>query len=248
MIVHVRNLESVIRRMTINHLIDYVQLNVTPEGISSKLFNTEKTAIAVCNLKNDVFSEQKATKEFQLNFDEPAQTVMPYLGLVDGEEAIFIINEKSVTVESGSMRSKLSLSHIQESKIFPADAPKADKKPFTIVKVDDEFRESYSKIKKIAPKFDRVYFVVQDGKLYMETTDKTNPASNGIKLEIFSCADEADKTLCFSFKNFNSVMSVLDSAGEYTISLSYVESQAMGIVAIAKADASERYYLLSIKE
>ena len=247
MIANVRRFENVIRKCTINHLIDYVQLNVTPETISSKLINSEKNTIAILNMKNEVFLEMKKGTAMELNFDEPASSVVPYLSLIEEDEAIFEEKKEKIQLVAGTLKSKITLCQPQDSKIFGADAPKSTNKPFVKIKVDDSFKEAYNKIKKIAPKFNKVYFTVDAGTLYIETTDKTNPASNGIKLDIFSCEDEANKTICFPFKNLNSVMSVLDE-GVYVIDVYYIESADMGMVAFIKEDESEKFYVFSVKD
>ena len=247
MIVNVKRFEDVIRKCTINHLIDYVQLTITPETITTKLINSEKNAISILNLPNNVILEMKKGNTLEFNFDEPASQVIPYINLFDVEEAILEEKKEKIQLVSGSLKTKITLCQPQEAKIFGADAPKAGNKPFVTIKVNDIFKEAYNKIKKIAPKFNKVYFTVDSGTLYIETTDKTNPASNGIKLDIFSCEDEANKTICFPFKNLNSVMSVLDE-GSYTVDVYYIEAADMGMVAFIKEDDSEKYYVFSVKD
>lgn len=247
MIANVRRFENVIRKCTINHLIDYVQLNVTPETISSKLINSEKNTIAILNMKNEVFLEMKKGTAMELNFDEPASSVVPYLSLIEEDEAIFEEKKEKIQLVAGTLKSKITLCQPQDSKIFGADAPKSTNKPFVKIKVNEIFREAYNKIKKIAPKFNKVYFTIEDGVLYIETTDKTNPASNGIKVDVFACEDEANKTICFPFKNFNSVMSTLED-GEFSLGIYYIEQADMGMISFVKEDESEKYYVFSVKD
>ena len=247
MIVNVKKFEDVIRKCTINHLIDYVQLNISSDAITAKLINSEKNAIAILNLPNDTFLEMKKGNNLEFNFDEPASQVIPYINLFDMEEAIIEEKKDKIQLVSGSLKTKITLCQPQENKIFGADAPKAGNKPFVTIKVNDTFKEAYNKIKKIAPKFNKVYFTVDDGVLYIETTDKTNPASNGIKVDVFSCVDETNKTICFPFKNFNSVMSVVGD-DEYSLGIYYIEQADMGMISFVKEDESEKYYVFSVKD
>jgi hypothetical protein len=111
--------------------------------------------------------------------------------------------------------------------------------------IDDDFMESFNKIKKIGSKFGKIYFGVSDNQLYIETSDKQNRFSNGLKIELSDVVHD-DLSMCFDFKNMTNVISILD--GVFTCKFAYVAEQELGMLFIGNEDGSEKYYLMSRRD
>jgi len=80
----------------------------------------------------------------------------------------------------------------------------------------------------------------------IETADKTNRFSNGLKFELTRMSDVPDLSICFDYKNFINLMAVINGDSEnFTLEFSYVEEQEMGMVYAGKNDGNEKYYLMS---
>jgi hypothetical protein len=84
--------------------------------------------------------------------------------------------------------------------------------------------------------------------MVMETTDKQNSLSNGIRFELLDVKED-DLNLCFDFKNFSNLMAVVEGReDEFRISFTYIREQNLGMSYLEKTDNSERYYLMSKME
>lgn len=246
MIINLVEFEDVLRRASINFLVDFVQLNITKDTIKSKMTNG-KGSISIINIPNNMLIGMETGDELQLNFDDPQVGIIPFLSSLNAEEAKFEEKREKIQLTVDKVKTKISLAFPQDSKIFLPDAPKSTVVPFTTFNIDEDFLDAYNKVKKVASKFDKLYFTVDDGKLYLETTDKTNTASNGIKVDLFEL-DEESKVVCFPFKSFSNIMSLVGNSTEFKMSLVYIKEQQMGMLIIFREDLSENYYQFSIKE
>lgn len=248
MIVNTRKFEEFLRKATLAHTIDFVQFDVTSSTVSSRLISQNRDAIVILKLNNSeagIFQEVKG--EYEFNFSEPAQKLVPYLAVIDTEEAIVEVKPNFINLVNGKMKSKVSLDNPESSKIFNADAPKNEPDYFVTLPVDSDFLEDFSKIKKIGSRFGKIYFTVRDGKLYIETTDKTNAYANTLDFELLPVEKE-DFFMMFDYKNFTSLMSVLDSDKKYTISLDYISEKGLGMMFVIDSEKTEKFYLFSKKE
>jgi hypothetical protein len=94
----------------------------------------------------------------------------------------------------------------------------------------------------VGSKFNKIYFGVHDNTLYIETSDKQNRFSNGLRIDLDDVEYE-EMSMCFEFKNVTNLMSILD--GEFTCQFAYVAEQGLGMIFVGNEDNSERYYLMS---
>ena len=130
--------------------------------------------------------------------------------------------------------------------VYGYDNPRNKFNYFVTMGVDAEFMMNYKKIQKIGSRFGKVYFVVKDNKLYIESTDKTNSYSNSVKFFICDVEHE-DMELCFKYKSFVSMMSLI-TVGDFNLNICYEKDKKLGVVHFSNQDNSERYYLMSSLE
>jgi len=242
MLIQVDKFKEVITKATINFSIESVQLNFTPEEIRSKMISFASDAIALLKIKNEVLPN--ITGEVQFNFVDPNQMVMPYLNLVEGETIVKIYDER-VSLMTGNQTSNLYFCAPSVVNTLASDGPKVSIPMFHEISVDKDFNDVFDKIKKVAPRFDKIYFGVDSGKFYIETTDKTNKFSNTLRILLGNCSS-TDISLCFGYRNMFSLMSILSE--DFKLYFHFVRENNLGMLRAANSSNSEQYFLMSKKE
>ena len=90
-----------------------------------------------------------------------------------------------------------------------------------------------------------MYFGVENRVLYIETSDKTNRFSNGIKIELCD-VDYEDMVICLDYKNVVNIMSVMNGEEtDFTTRFAYVKDQELGMIYFSNEDNSQKFYLMS---
>ena len=132
--------------------------------------------------------------------------------------------------------------------MFDAENLRPDVEYFKTIQLDDDFIEAFNKIKKIGSKFNKIYFGVADDVLYIETSDKQNRFSNGLRIDIDE-VEHNDLSMCFEFKNVVNLIAILNGEyTEFTCRFAYVEEQELGMMNVTREDNSEIYYLMSRRD
>ena len=241
MIINVEQLQEVIKKATLNYVIPSVQLKVNGDKVLSKMRSANNTVVVYLDMKNEVISE--VPDEIELNFDEPNIKVKPYLSLIDNDSVEGSFADDKLTLKDG--RHKTNLHFCMPSFVTTFTGQEPSLPSFYDLKLTAEVGEHFDKIRKVAGKFEKVYFSVKDKKFIVETTDRTNRFSNGINFELGDI-DHDDVDICFDFKNFNAVLQCIsESLHDFTISFTWVEDQNAGMMLFENSDSSEKYYLLS---
>ncbi|KFZ26300.1 MAG: hypothetical protein KQ78_01473 [Candidatus Izimaplasma bacterium HR2] len=239
--INVENLQKIIKKATLNYVVPSVQLKVDGRNIISRMRSQNNTVVICLNIPNDIISE--VPDEIEFNFDEPNVKVKPYLTLIDSEVVDAIITDDKLTLKNG--RHKTNLHFCMSSFVTTFTGAEPNSPSFYELDLTTEVSECFEKIRKVAGKFEKVYFTVRDGKFILETTDRTNRFANGISFELDSI-DHNNIDICFEFKNFNAVLQCLGgSMSDFTAKFTWIESQNAGMVLFEKNDSSEKYYLLS---
>ena len=246
MILNVDKFEDVIKKATLNFTLETVQLNFDKDKVTTKIFNSSEDAIVFLNIDNDIVPITSEHDELQFNFIEPNNTVIPYLSLIDGEQADIEIKKEKVILKSDNQRSNIFFCSPIIVKVFNRDDVKPGIEYFTKLAIDDNFVNGFNKIKKIGSRFGKIYITVKDNTLYMETMDKTNRSSNGFSFNMGNI-EMSDLSMCFNYKNIINLMNVLAISGtdNFHINLAYIEAQGLGMMYVTNNDGSEKYYLMS---
>lgn len=248
-ILNVVNFKDVLQKATLNFSIDSVQLKFKDEKVESGMISASSDAIVILNMNNDILPE--VTDEVTFNFAEPQQQLVPFLNLIDDEEVQCEIKEEKLVLVADNQKADIHFCSPQIVKVFSASDPKEGTEYFLTMDVDDDFIEAFLKIKKIGARFGKVYFNVEDNNFIMETTDKSNRFSNGLRFTLVEKMakkkkDEIDDlVLCFDYKNIVNLMSVLDEGQEYQVSFAYLPEQELGMLFLGSKDASEKYFIMS---
>lgn len=242
--VNVENFKSIIKKATLNNSIDTVQLLIDPQSVKSRMISSDNTGIAILDMNNDIINVKE---ELEFNFSEPAQQLLPYLNLIDEEEAEIIVKNEKIILKSEGQKANLNFCSPTVVNVFQSEARETDY--FLTLELDEDFINAFSKIKKISSRFGRIYFNVEDGIFSIETTDKSNKFSNGLKFDLEKIDGVDDLVLSFTAKNITDLMAVINSDFEnFKLNFTYVPDAGVGLVFAESNDSSEKYYIMSNDE
>lgn len=237
--INVENFKNVLTKATLNFSIPSVRLDMDPQKIRARMATENRDAIVDINVDNDIMV---LNEELDFCFSEPAQGLMPFLKLIDDEQADINIRDNGITLKSGTQKSIIHFCSPQVVNVFSNEMMDTDY--FFEYGIDDDFKENFKKLKKIGTRFGKVYFGIEDNKFIMETTDRTNRFSNGLKFDIEELTG-SDKIMRFDFKRVVDLMNVVGDREDFTMRFAYVEDQERGMFLTENEDKSERYILLS---
>jgi hypothetical protein len=243
--INVENFKSLVRKATLDLSIDSVQLNFEKDTVTSKMITQHSDGIVLLELENDAIIGMTENDDFQFNFSEPNQYVMPFLNLIDEEEANIAIHQDKITLSIGRQRSNMFFCSPTVVNVFSAGSPLESVVYFIDMPISEDFINAFKKIKKVGTRFGRVYFNVEGGLLSIESTDKRSSVSNTLKFDLVE-TDFRDMSICFDFGNFSKMMSLVsDDYEEFEIKISYREENELGMIFVRKLDDSENYFLMS---
>jgi hypothetical protein len=237
------NFKELVMKATLNNSIETLQLNFDDNRIKSKMSSKNSQAITNLNIKNNVID----TDEYVIfNFSDPYTEVLPFIDLIESEEADIKIEEEKIRIISGPNKIDLRLSPESAVKIFTGDDVKIKTPQSVITEVNEDFMEGYEKAKRVAARFKKLYFNVNNNVLSMEASDMTNMFTNRFKYELMETKKMDDFTMCFDFRNFVNLMKVIClDPSNFEIGFLYVTEREQGMMQAIKSDKSEKYYLMS---
>jgi hypothetical protein len=246
MILNINEFKTILKKATINFSLDTLQLNINDDKISTKMTNSINNPIVILDIPNTCFPDIKNKKSISLNFSDPNQSVMPYINLISGDTAdVDIETEKMVLrFDDGKQKCNIHFCSPEVVKIFPRDMARSDIEYFVEFNLTDDFMQKYNNLKKIGPKFGKVYFVIEESKLYMETTDKTNRFANNFRFEITDNILSSDLSLCFDYRNISNLFLIVDNHEDFMVRLTYSHERDLGMLYLSKG-TEESYFLMS---
>ena len=239
--INVENLKELIRKSTVNFSIETVQLRFGGGKVKTNMISSDGNTIAILDAPNDVID---VNDELDFNFSDPSQGVIPFVNLFDNEMVNVKIYENRMTLMDGQQRSNIGFCSPLVVSLLGTNNIKEDVDWFFNMDVDENFKEIFKKIRKIGARFGKVYFEVKDQIMYIDTSDKTNVYSNGLKFELDNCEKE-NLTLSFDYKNMVNLMNVIGDRENFKLKLTYKEEQELGMLYTKLTDDSEKYCLLS---
>lgn len=247
--VNVLEFLNLLRKSTLNYSIDNVGISLTKDKFRVGMRSTN--AIVILNGDNNIVSGIGPSDSWDLNFSDPSKNVKSYFDLIipdENNEADIQMKDEKVIVKSSSQKINLFFCSEHLVSKFDREGPKVDGDMVVEMPITQTFMDTFGLIKKVAGGFGKVYFSVDDGSLSIESTDKTNSFSNGMKMAVGSSEFE-DVSICFDFKTINNIMILLNGdATDFTFRIGYIKQTLGGIASFIKNDGSEKYYLLSMRE
>lgn len=245
--INIKNLTDFIKKSTLNHTIDSIQITFNEKTAIAKMVTPARNAVTILNVENNILWDIPKKDVVVFNFSEPNTNLIPFLNLIEDEFVDVKVSDNKITLKQGNLKSNIHFCSSIAVSTFDADGPKQNLEYFYTFELSDDFVKDFQKIKKIGNRFGKVYFTVEDNKFYIETGDKTSSAENNLRFELADVKCD-DLTLLFDYKNVVNLFSVIDSNSEYKISFSYVKEQKLGMLFLERNDSSEKYYLMSVIE
>lgn len=239
--INIKNFKDVVTKSTLNFGIETLQLRFG-DRIKSDMINNSGTSIAIMNLENNVLN---TNEELILNFVDPSVNLIPFLSLYDNDEIELSINDVFIKLKDRSQITKISLSAESAIKRLGTDSVK-DVEWFYDLKIDEEIINKFSKIKKIGARFRKIYFTVDNKKLYLETTDKTNRYGNGVKFQLDNI-DKDDLVLAYSYNDVVNFFHCIEMSMEKNFNLKFAwdDEQELGCIYAHSENNDEKYSLIS---
>jgi hypothetical protein len=244
--VNVKKFKELIKKATLNLSIDSVQLDITTDRIESRMVTAHSDGVVLLDVENDIITEMATNDDFQLNFSEPNLNLIPFLNLIDEDEANLFVHENRITMTVGRQRSNVYFCSPTVVSVFSAGTPLESINYFLETQIDENFVEAFKKIRKVGTKFGRVYLNVEENTLSIEATDKRNTVSNTLKFDLLDDIEHDDMSICFAYDNFQRLMSlILDDYEDFELKVAYIDRQELGMIYIRRNDGSENFFLMS---
>lgn len=239
---NIKNFKNVVTKGTMNFGIETLQLRFGDSKITSNMLSRTGTSIAILGVENNVID---IDEEMVWNFSEPATDVIPFVNLIDSENVELELTDMFMKIKDGERSIKIAFcSENAVRRLGTDDVQNTDW--FFTMPIDSEFIQNFEKIKKIGSRFGKVYFVVQDNKLYIETSDKTNMYSNGYKVKL---ADLEMQNISLAYV-YTDVVNLfhcieMDLEKNFTLKIEYKEEQGLGCIYALSENGEEKYSLIS---
>jgi len=239
--INIKNFKNVITKATMNFSIETLQLRFS-DRIESDMINGNGTSIAILDVENNVLD---TTEELIFNFGDPSNNVIPFIALFDNDSVQLSLTDLFMKFKDGPQITKVGFCSDQAVKRLGTNDVK-DVDWFFEMQIDQDIIDKFDKIKKIGSRFGKVYFSVNDNRLFIETADKTNRYSNGVKFKLADI-EMPDLNLAYIYNdacNFFHCIE-LDIDKGFTLKVSYDEGQGLGCVYAFSEQSNEKYALIS---
>lgn len=246
--INLSKFEKLLKKATISYSIETLRLKFN-EHIETEMRSGNGNSISILKLENDVLDVRD--EEFIFNFSDVAQNVVPFIQLFDDEEVDIELVEGSsglgyMVLVQGNQRSRISFCFPNIPKRLGTKDVKQDVDWFFNIDVDESFMSKFDKIKKVGSRFGNVYLDVLENEVFLETADKNNVYSNGLKFKLADIEKE-NLTLCFSYKDMVNLFNILEIEKNFNVKFTYDVHNELGMMYVFSQDGSEKYCLLSLQ-
>ncbi len=250
-ILHVQNFKTLLKKFTCHNLIEFAQLNFLDGDIQTSIRNQNGDVIVKNRMPNDVISGINPNEELTMNFVEIPIRVSPHLDALDEDRTPIKISDDRINILSGEDHRDSYLLYCDDSVvedfIMYRDEAEGIEYFYSMSITDDFINIEFDKIKKIAARFNKVYFTVEDEILYIGTTDMTNLFADGYKVDIASLPGVQDLSICYDLRNISALMQIIEEEEDknFMMHFAWLEETDRGMIFAESDDGSEKYYLLS---
>ena len=243
--INVDEFKDVLMKGTVNYCIQTLNINYDKETnkIWSKMATVDRSAVSVLNIDNTVFKDM--TDNVSLYFGDIRTDVKPLLDLLDGEVGVEIKDDYI------KLNKQVKVMFKDPSVVTSFKHKKLDEYTdwFVELDIDDDFINKFKNIKKVGSRFKKIYMIVEDNTLFIETTDRTDPYSNAIKYKLCN-VNYRDAVFCFRYEYFVNVMAAIASNYNDGFKLKIIgledRDESAAILNITNED--EKYYIISTLE
>jgi hypothetical protein len=239
--INIKNFKDVVTKSTLNFSIETLQLRFS-DRIKSDMINSNGTSISILDVENNVLN---TNEELTFNFGDPNNNLIPFIALFDNDEVDLSLTDLFMKFKDGEQITKVGFCSDTAVKRLGTDDVK-DVDWFYTMPIDQNLIDQFDKIKKIGSRFGKVYFSVDNNRFFLETADKTNRYSNGVKFKLADI-EMQDLSLAYVYNDmvnfFHCIQMNLDK--NFTLKVSYDNEQELGCVYAFSEQNNEKYALIS---
>lgn len=239
--INIQNFKDVVTKATLNFSIETLQLRFG-NRIQSDMINGNGTSISILDIENNVLD---TTEELVFNFGDPSNNLIPFIALFDNDEVELSLTDLFMKFKDGQQITKVGFCSDAAVKRLGTDDVK-DVDWFYDMAIDQTLIDQFEKIKKIGSRFGKVYFTVDQNRLFLETADKTNRYSNGVKFKLADI-EMPDLSLAYVYNDMVNFFHCIEMNIEkgFTLKVSYDREQGLGCVYAFSEESNEKYALIS---
>lgn len=239
--INIKNFKKAITKATLNFSIETLQLRFS-DRIESDMLSANGTTISILNIENNVLN---TNEELVFNFNDPANNVIPFIMLFDSESVELSLTDLFMKMQDGQQIAKIGFcSDHAVKRLGSNDVQNVNW--FYDIDITDDLIKKFEKIKKIGSRFGKVYFYTNENVLYLETSDKTNRYSNGVKFKLADIQMD-DISLAYVYSDmvnfFHCIEMNLDKG--FKLKLAYDNEQGLGCIYAHSEHNEEKYALIS---
>jgi hypothetical protein len=242
---NVEEFRKIVHATTANYLITSLHLHITPEKVESAMKSNDGVVSKICT--PNLVLEDMGKEAVDMYFNDIKTNLMPYIALLKDETLEMKMLENGFALVDKKRKIKILFCDSSIVNIATKTNPAVD---FDIHVPFDAIDDAYMDIKKIAPRFGKIYVGCNDGKLYLETKDGTN-YSNSFKAEV-DVAEIPDKKfeVCFDYKVFHSVFTSLGDGEDFVFNMAYLKAREAGMIFwnMKDGDFFKEYFIVSKSE
>jgi len=249
---NVDKFKTVLKKFTCNNLTEFVNINFADGNIQTAIRNMNGDVIVICKHPNDVILGINPHEELTMNFTGCPVRFLPTLNAIAEDEVQIEIFEDKINILSGQHgHRKAYLLYDDDSVVenfIMHREPLEAVEYFHSMKITDEFiKGDFDYIKKTGARFQKVYFSVVDGTLYIQSTDNTNLYADGNIIPITELPGVQDMMVCYDLNHITAMMQIVEDEPEkeYIMNFAWMPEQDRGMIYTHSEDLTERYFLLS---
>jgi hypothetical protein len=246
---NVNNFKNLIKRGSVNHVIDNVKLIFTPQLAVSSMRGTD--LISCVKVDNNILTGLKKADVIDFCFVNPLSNVLPYLEILRGDNVNVKIEDGYLELAEPPHTVKISLFH--QNVVTPFDSDRQPKIEFFVqFNPDERFANFIDKTKRVCASHGRIYLGTKGGFLYIRAGGAANELTSEIKLNLvetdfeIKSSDGKEIELNFNYKSFINMIGLINQ--DFSVSVAFDDDQDLGLIKAAKGDngtSSEYYYLMS---
>lgn len=250
--VNVVEFKNVIKKASLNYLIDNIKLNVTRDTISVASIAQLNEGIVIINKPNNIITDLKDNDDIDLFFSSPQTNLLPYIDLFDDAEVNAKVDDDSnnrIIFFNDHQKTTVHFCSPKVVKLFPKETDNFHDNMNHVgdFEFTEDVHKDFNKISKVGTQLNKVYFDFTGDALIVVVTDKSNTFSNSLKFKISNFVLDKDfkekVSICLEKSVFMKLMSVISVEEKFKVSVHFNKDKRFGGLIKAFNDG-ETYYLI----
>jgi hypothetical protein len=239
---NVEEFRKIVHAATANYLIPSLHLQFKMNNVLSVMKSNDGVLTKI-NTPNSILEGMEDHDDaIDMYFNDIKTTILPYLALLKDETMEIEIVENGFILKDKKRKIKICFCDSSVVNI----ATKSNSNVKFDIKFDyDAIDEAYADIRKIAPRFGKIYFGAKKGVFYLETKDGTK-YSNSFRADVAEFkGDEFE--CCFNYKVFHSVFTSLGDGDGFLFNMKYFKDRDAGFMLWSQitGDFYKEYFIVS---